>query len=182
MRFSETPMEKQMRILNEWEHLENGKLSALAFEPRWEQALAELETVGLACNTLDLILNYLSKIGPSLAADVQHDMRAWPDGNGGLVSRRVASWEECHLVCLELESLKQGSRALSSFPITYGQDKRGHESDGERPAGIAGREASGKGAGGNGVCYEFRDNGKCRHGDSCRYSNDVAEPAKNKKG
>ena len=83
-------------------------------------------------------------------------------------------------MCLELESIKEGSRALSSFPNAYGPDKKGHESEGERPAGIAGRETRGKGAGGKGVCYEFRDQGKCRHGDSCRFSHEVAEPAKNK--
>ena len=43
------------------------------------------------------------------------------------------------------------------------------------------REPSGKGAGGKGVCYEFREQGKCRRGDKCWYLHDAEEPAKNKK-
>ena len=35
-------------MLSEWEGLSKGKLSGLAFEAKWEEALAELETVGLA--------------------------------------------------------------------------------------------------------------------------------------
>ena len=71
-------MEKQMRVLAEWDSLLRGKLSALDFEPRWEGALAELESVGLARNVRELMLNYLSKVGPALAAEIQKDMRAWP--------------------------------------------------------------------------------------------------------
>ena len=70
---------------------------------KWEEDLAELESAGLARSEKELMLNYLTKIGPMLAADVQRDMRPWPDGSGGLVSRRAASWEECHVVCLELD-------------------------------------------------------------------------------
>ena len=44
MRFSETPMEKQMRVLSEWEGLSKGKLNGLAFEAKWEEALAELDS------------------------------------------------------------------------------------------------------------------------------------------
>ena len=84
-------------------------------------------------------------------------------------------------MCLELESIRQGGKALNSFPNAYAPDKKGHENDGERPSGMHGREPSGKGAGGKGVCYEFREKGKCRRGDSCWYSHDVGEPAKDKK-
>ena len=92
MRFVEGNMEKQMRVLNEWENLSKGKLSALQFEPQWEACLAELEAVGLARNERELMLNYVSKVGPAIAADVQRDMRAWPDGKGGFTSRRVSTW------------------------------------------------------------------------------------------
>ena len=123
-RFAESPMEKQMRVLSEWDNLSKGKLNALAFEAKWEEALAELETVGLARGERELTLNYLTKIGPNLAAEVQRDMRPWSDGKGGLTSRRAASWEECHVVCLELESLRQGGRALSSFPHVRPREER----------------------------------------------------------
>ena len=125
LRFSESTMEKQMRVLSEWENLAKGKVSALAFEPVWERALAELETVGLARGETELTLTYLSKIGPSLAADVQRDMRPWPDGSGGLVSRRAASWEECHVVCLELESLKTRWQGFELLPQCWKPGQEG---------------------------------------------------------
>ena len=147
-------------------------------------------TVGLARGETELTLSYLSKIGPNLAAEVQRDMRPWPDGSGGLVSRRAASWEECHVECHELESLKQGSRALNSFPNAGSPDKKSREEDGERPSGFSTREAGskgsksagGKGASGKGVCYEFREQGKCRRGDSCWYSHDVEEKSRAQQG
>ena len=187
MRFVESNMEKQMRVLNEWEGLTKGKLSALQFEPQWEESLAELEAIGLARNERELCLNYLTKIGPALASDVQRDMRAWPDGKGGLVSRRVSTWEECHEVCLELESLKQGSKALVSFPNAYSPNKGkgrggnasaqgGGDGDEDKPAGIPAREAGQKN-----ICYEFRDSGKCKFGDECKYSHDKAELAQSRK-
>ena len=85
-----------MRVLSEWDKLSKGKQTALQFESQWEECLAELETVGLGRNDRELVLCYLTKIGPALAADVQRDMRPWPDGKGGISSRRCASWEECH--------------------------------------------------------------------------------------
>ena len=112
MRFVETPIEKQMRVLSEIDNLQKGKLSALQFEPLWEQCLAELETVSLGRSVRELMLNYLTKMGPSLAAEIQRDMRMWPDGKGGLISRRVGTWEECRDVCMEIESLKQDSLRL----------------------------------------------------------------------
>ena len=187
MRFVESNIEKQMRVLSEWEGLTKGKLSALQFEPQWEESLAELEAIGLARNERELCLNYLTKIGPTLASEVQRDMRAWPDGKGGLVSRRVSTWEECHEVCLELESLKQGSKALVSFPNAYCPNKGkgrggnasaqgGGDGDEDKPAGIPAREAGQKN-----ICYEFRDSGKCKFGDECMYSHDKAELAQSRK-
>ena len=120
LRFIETPLEKQMRVINEWDNLSKGKLSALQFEPQWEEKLAELETAGLGRNERELMLNYLGKIGPQMQSDIMKDMRAWPDGTGGMVTRRVGTWEECHIVCLELESLKMGSKALNVFAFDGG--------------------------------------------------------------
>ena len=175
MRFVEGSMEKQMRVLAEWDNLIKGKLSALDFEPRWEGALAELESVGLARNVRELMLNYLSKVGPALAAEIQKDMRAWPDGIGGFISRRASTWEECHDVCLELESLKQGGKALNSFPNTSGPDLKDEADDEpaeDKPAGISARSKW--------VCYEFRDTGKCSWGAECGYSHNKHEVAKSR--
>ena len=84
-------------------------------------------------------------------------------------------------MCLELESLRQGGRALTSFPNTYGPIKKGRENDGEKPAGLSGREPGGKGAGGKGVCFEFRDKGTCRRGGGCWFSHEDAEPVRTSK-
>ena len=37
MRFVETPTEKQMRVLSEWDNLNKGKQTALQFESQWEE-------------------------------------------------------------------------------------------------------------------------------------------------
>ena len=37
MRFVETDMEKQTRILQEWGQLNKGRLTALQFEPLWDK-------------------------------------------------------------------------------------------------------------------------------------------------
>ena len=57
MRFAETTIEKQMRVLSEWVNLSKGKLSGLAFEAKWEEDLAELESAGLARSEKELMLN-----------------------------------------------------------------------------------------------------------------------------
>ena len=107
-------MERQTRVLNEWDVFYKGKLSALQFEPIWEEHLDELESVGLGKSQRELLLIYLKKVGPQMAADIQKDQRMWPDGSGGTESRRVATWEEARKVCVELESLRAGGRALAS--------------------------------------------------------------------
>ena len=66
MRFVEGSMEKQMRVLAEWDNLIKGKLSALDFEPRWEGALAELEAVGLARNVRELMIIFVDESWPGL--------------------------------------------------------------------------------------------------------------------
>ena len=88
---------------------------------------------------------------------------------------------------LELESLKQGSKALVSFPNAYCPNKGkgrggnasaqgGGDGDEDKPAGIPAREAGQKN-----ICYEFRDSGKCKFGDVCKYSHDKAELAQSRK-
>ena len=82
MQFVETKMEKQIRVNGEWEALEKGKLTALQFEPAWEARVADLDQVGLGKNTTELLLAYLKKSGPTMAAEIQRDQRPWPDGQG----------------------------------------------------------------------------------------------------
>ena len=80
-----------------------------------------------------------------MAAEIQKDMRAWPDGAGKLVSRGVATWEECHQVCLELESLKLNSKSLTTFSHDVAGPKAKGKKD--RPAGINAQEQRSQGKG-----------------------------------
>ena len=45
MRFVETIMEKETRVLTEWDVLHKGNLTALQFEPWWDKCLADLDEV-----------------------------------------------------------------------------------------------------------------------------------------
>ncbi len=172
LRFRESEMEKQTRVLSEWEALLKTKNeTALQFEPRWEKTLADLARVGLGCSSKEMLLAYIKKVGPLMGTDIRKDSRAWPDGDTGLVTRRVATWEEAHQVCLELETLKTGTRALASFavaPVMYYEDSGGGKGKG-RGSG----SGIGKGKGQDWKekpCFEMRDSGTCSRGEDCRFS------------
>ena len=178
LRFTETVTEKQMRVLKEWDDLFKDKKSALAFEPLWERAVAELENSGLARNPRELMLNYLSKVGPTLAREIQKDSRSWPDGDGGLIHRRVATWEECHQVAIELESMNANSRVLNGNFNT----QAGGRGKGADRAHVNTQDGHGGGkGGGRGVCYEWRDKGKCSK-EGCPYDHDKAQKGNGKGG
>ena len=51
--FSETAEEKQIRVLEEGDALEKGKLSAFQWEVRWESHLADRDGIGLGLNKTD---------------------------------------------------------------------------------------------------------------------------------
>ena len=55
MKFTETPMERQVRVLGEFDALWKGNKTAHQFEAAFEEALAELELVGLAKNERELL-------------------------------------------------------------------------------------------------------------------------------
>ena len=80
--------------MHKWESLQKGKMSALEFEPLWEDALADLETVRLGRTARELYLAYIQKVGPAVGAEIRKDHRPWPDPvTGGTEARRVATWE-----------------------------------------------------------------------------------------
>ena len=106
----------------EWEQLQKGRDAAHQFEPRWESHITELSDVGLGKNPTELLLAYLQKVGKGMAAEIRKDQRPWPDGQGNSINRRVATWEEAHAVCIELESLAAGSKAIAA---TYAMDQGG---------------------------------------------------------
>ena len=120
MKFTETPMERQMRVLGEFDALWKGQKTAHQFEAAFEEALTELELAGLAKNDRELLLAYLQKIGAKLAAEVQEDVRAWKGADGREVSRRAATWGEAHKVLCELEAITASGRALvPSYSAAY---------------------------------------------------------------
>ena len=125
MRFIETPMERQMRVLGEWDTLWKGNRSALQFEAVFEESVTELELAGLAKNERELLLGYLQKIGPQIAAEVQKDVRAWTDREGKEIARRACSWEEAHRIHVELEAIKASGRALVPAYAMYGAKGKG---------------------------------------------------------
>ena len=77
MRFSESDLERQMRVKGEWDQLWKGQKTGLEFEASFEEAITELELAGLGKSKLDLKLDYLTKVGASLAADILKDSRMW---------------------------------------------------------------------------------------------------------
>ena len=114
--FKETLPERQVRVRQEWTNLHKGpNTSALQFEAEWEKAVAELEAVGLGMTSIQLYLDYLSKIG-TMSVDVRKDkrMRSRADGEPGEEHREPQTWQEAHKVLVELEGFKQGTKAFAN--------------------------------------------------------------------
>ena len=114
MKFIETPMERQMRELSEWDGLWKGQKSAHQFEVVFEEAVTELELAGLGKNERELLLGYLQKVGLQTAAEVQKDVRTWKNADGTTSARRASTWEEAHRVVVELEGIRAGGEALQA--------------------------------------------------------------------
>ena len=176
MKFVETPMEKQMRLMGEWDALWKGQRTAHQFEAVFEESVTELELAGLGKNERELLLGYLQKVGPQAAAEVQKDVRAWTDAGGVITSRCVATWEEAHKVLVEIEGIRAGRRALQT---TYAFTPDGGGGGGGKAGG--GGTGKAKVSGGKGVCWEMRDKGTCSRGDKCGFSHDQKELAEARK-
>ena len=136
MKFVETAMEREMRVTAMWDNLWMGSKSALEFESAFEEAVMELELVGLSKNQRELLLGYLQKVGPKRASAIQKDARPWAGPGGETQVRRVVSWEEAHRVLNELEGLEAGGRALA------GQHSYGGTASGQY--GVGGGGSGGK--------------------------------------
>ena len=164
----------------------------MEFEASYEEAITELELAGLGKSKLDLKLDYLSKVGFTLAADILKDSRMWENDDGSKSVRKVESWEECHKVLLELEAVKAGGRALQwAYGISGSvkpTNKRIKELENQL-AQYQGWDTNGGGArakakakaksGGKGdaarpkPCWdEAKGKGTCSRGDSCWFSHD----------
>ena len=190
MRFVETIMEKETRVLNEWDTLHKGNLSALQFEPWWDKCLADLDDVGLSRNSRELFLGYLRKVGKAQAVQIRKDQRPWPDGEGGVTSRRCCTWEEAHKVCIELEALNTDNKAVQNVfatDTTQTQSKKAQKRDAKKLAKAEKRaaklESQLAAATGSqqpppqrrGGCWEFMEKGTCSRGRDCRFSHEKAD-------
>ena len=122
--FSETAEEKQIRVLEEGDALEKGKLSAFQWEVRWESHLADRDGIGLGLNKTEGLIQKKQKIGPNLSKDVRRDKRFRLDGKGGNAFRGVETWEEAHEVVKEIEETNAGQRALNNSTFTHGPENK----------------------------------------------------------
>ena len=73
--FAETREEKELRVLDEWERLQKGRLSAYEWEVLWEERLGEREQVGLGMTARENLIQYLRKIGDHLSREARKDKR-----------------------------------------------------------------------------------------------------------
>ena len=162
--------------------------TALQFEAEWEQIHADLDEVGLTKAPLEKFLAYIVKVGPPVSETIRMDGRPRKDGAGGYTTRLPESWEECHEVLREIEGVKAGSKAFMAARaagqglVAGGQgnyDRQGAFGY-DQPKGKGKSKSKGKdsgkgkpqGDGTRGPCYEFRDKGTCKFGDTCRFNHD----------
>ena len=181
--FAETREEKELRVLDEWERLQKGRLSAHQWEVLWEEKLGEREAVGLGMTARENLIQYLRKIGDQLSREVRKDKRYREGAAGAREFRGVATWEEAHEVVKEYEAMNAGQRALQNSSLSVGgpqvststedskadRRKKKKKKEGEGPDSslpLDAREKKKK------VCFLMRDHGSCKHGDKCEYSHE----------
>ena len=73
MKFVETPLAKRTRLQQEWSDLWRGRRTALQFKPMLKEIVTEPDRAGLGKSTVTLKVEYLRKVGPALAADINKD-------------------------------------------------------------------------------------------------------------
>ena len=174
-----------MRVRREWDNLvKTRQMTALQFEAEWEKVHADLEECGLGLSPTEKFLGYIVKVGPPYSESIRMDRRPRPDGNGGIVTRLPETWEECHEVLVEHETIKAGTKAFNAARAAgLHQDPAGKGGGGQGnfQGGLGGKKGKGgKGGkkgddrgpgGGKGekVCFQFRDTGSCSRGDVCPF-------------
>ncbi|CAE7222588.1 pol [Symbiodinium necroappetens] len=181
--FAETREEKELRVLDDWERLHKGRLSAHQWEVLWEEKLGEREAVGLGMTARENLIQYLRKIGDQLSREVRKDKRYREGATGAREFRGVATWEEAHEVVKEYEAMNAGQRALQNSSLSVGgpQDasspgdsadkrkKKKKKGEGEADSSMP-LDANAKKK--KKVCLLMRDHGSCKHGDRCEYSHE----------
>ena len=167
-------------------------MSCWQFEAEWERIHSELEEVGLAQPPREKMLAYICKIGP-VSETIRMDRRPRRNTDGSYTTRLPETWEECHEVLCELEGARAGTKAFTAARAGGVRQKppKVKPQDWEVPTG--GAKGKGKNKGKNktsspsnpngqrqrlsqsertaiGPCFEFKKNGKCKYGDTCKYS------------
>ena len=187
LRFRKTYEEKQTLALSDWNNLFKGALTALEFETRWERVINKLKKYGLERGTQELLLGYYCKISKQAAKEIKKDRRVYPNEDGTEIVRQCKTWEEAHMMAIEIEEDNAATKAItnpnfynSPYPhsVSYGEPK------GRRPKGEG--KAAGKSDKPRGVCFDMMQHGKCDR-ENCRYSHDkkalaAAKQDKGKKG
>jgi len=160
LEFSETPMERQIRVRADWRNLGKQNLTAKQFEAEFVKAVNEMEKVGMALTRLDKFLGYIEKVGPKMSEVIRLDRRPRSDGT----IRLVETWEEAHEVLVEHEGVKNAGRVIC-------EHSGGRSLIEKSPSKESGAARSGKGKG-KGACHQMRDHGTCQFGENCRFSHD----------
>ena len=184
LRFRKTYEEKQTLALSDWNNLYKGALTALEFETKWERVIRKLARYGLERGTQELLLGYYCKISKQAAKEIKKDRRVYPNADGTETVRQCATWEEAHLMAIEIEEDNAATKATTN-PNFYNSPYSHSVSYGEAKD----RKAKGEGKTGKnsdrpkGVCFDMIKNGKCDR-ENCRYSHDkkAVAAAKYEKG
>jgi len=176
MKFTATPAERHLRCKHEYATLDKGNLNALQFEAEWERVTAEMEKIGLGVAPLDKYYDYLVKVGHRMGEVIRLDRRPRLNKDNSETFRLCETWEEAHLVLLEHEGVRAGTKALSAARAAgQGALQTGYQDDGK--GGGKGKKGKGGGKGkGRPICFSFRDTGTCPHGDNCKFSHDNPAP------
>ena len=92
----------------------------MEFEPLFEEAIVELELAGLGKNTLELMMEYLGKVGPYMQKEILKDTRAWSNADGTETTRKAESWDEYHKILLEHEATTVNANAVANTAYSVG--------------------------------------------------------------
>ena len=89
-------------------------------ETRWERVIRKLARFGLERGTQELLLGYYCKIAKQTAREIKKDRRTYANADGTETVRQCATWEEAHLLAIEIEEDNAATKAITNpnFNIT----------------------------------------------------------------
>ena len=114
LRFRKTYEEKQTIALSDWNNLFKGNLTALEFETRWERVINKLKKYGWERGSQERLLGYYCKISKPAAKEIKKDRRVYANDDGTEVVRQCITWEEAHLLAIEIEEDNAATRAITN--------------------------------------------------------------------